>query len=114
MTLLAEQNDKFICIITKVEDFSLPHKAYSKLYFLNLNLSYSDVIRLMMSQFNKHIMKEEDERLTELLHTQEELEDEITDLEEIVVKSILKRTTKMEDESILLGNLKNWKVKLTP
>ena len=106
MTLLAEQNDKFIFIITKVEDFSLPHKAYSKLYFINLNLSYSEVIRLMMSQFNKHIMKEEDERLTELLHTQEELEDEITDLEEIVVKSILKRTTKMEDESILLGNLK--------
>ena len=85
MTLLAEQNDKFICIITKVEDFSLPHKAYSKLYFLNLNLSYSDVIRLMMSQFNKHFMKEEDERLTELLHAQEQLEDEITDLEEIVL-----------------------------
>ena len=63
MTLLAEQNDKFICIITKVEDFSLPHKPYSKLYFLNLNLSYSDVIRLMMSQFNKHFMKEEDESI---------------------------------------------------
>ena len=63
MTLLAEQNDKFICIITKVEDLSLPHKAYSKLYFLNLNFSYSDVIRLMMSQFNKHFMKEEDESI---------------------------------------------------
>ena len=60
LSLLAEQNDKFIFIITKVDDFYLPHKAYSKLYFINLNLSYSEVIRLMTSQFNKHIKKEED------------------------------------------------------
>ena len=106
MSLLAEQNDKFIFIITKVENFCLPHKAYSKIYFINLNLSYSEVIRLMMSQFNKHIKKEEDERLSELLHLKEELEEEITDLEEIVVKSILKRTSKMEQENDLLENLK--------
>ena len=109
--LAAEQNDKFIFIITKVEEFCLPHKAYSQLYFINLNLSYSEVIRLMMSQFNKHIQKEEDERLTELLNIQEELEEEITDLEEVVVKSVLKRTGTLEDETELLSNLTELEMK---
>ena len=113
ITLSAEQNDKFIFIITKVEGFSLPHRAYSQLYFINLSLSYSEVIRLMMSQFNKHIKKEEDERLTELLNLQEELEDALTDLQDVVVKSILKRTTILEDESTLLNNLKELDEKQT-
>ena len=109
--LSAEQNDKFIFIITKVGEFRLPHKAYSKLYFINLKLSYSEVIRLMMSQFNKHIQKEEDERLTELLNIQEELDDEISDLEEVVVKSVLKRTGTVVDETDLLNNLQELEVK---
>ena len=105
LSLLAEQNDKFIFIITKVEDFYLPHKAYSKLYFINLNLSYSEVIRLMTSQFNKHIKKEEDARLTELLDNEEVLEEEIGELQEIVVSHILKRKEANEDESELLEYL---------
>ena len=107
LSLQAEQNDKFIFIITKVDDFYLPHKAYSKMYFINLNLSYSEVIRLMTSQFNKHIKKEEDARLTELLDNEEMLEEEITELQEIVVSHILKRNDVNEDESELLEYLSN-------
>ena len=44
LCLLAQQHDKFIFIITKVDSYCLPHKAYSKLYFINLKLSYTEVI----------------------------------------------------------------------
>ena len=107
IALEAEQQDKFIFVIVKVDNFCLPHKAYSKLYFLNLNLSFTEVIRLMTSQFNRHMNKEEDARLTELIDTEETLEDEITDLEEQVVAEILKRTTVMTEESELLSKLKD-------
>ena len=59
LCLLAQQCDKFVFIITKVDSYCLPHRAYSKLYFINLKLSYTEVMRLMTSQFNCHIKKEE-------------------------------------------------------
>jgi predicted nucleic acid-binding Zn-ribbon protein len=51
LCLMAQQCDKFIFIITKVDSYCLPHKAYSKLYFINLKLSYVEVLHNLSIPF---------------------------------------------------------------
>ena len=105
LCLLAQQSDKFIFIITKVDSYCLPHKAYSKLYFINLKLSYTEVMRLMTSQFNCHIKKEEYGRLQELLEKDGDLEDEIAELQEKVIADTLVRHEQKDHEKTLLSDL---------
>ena len=101
LCLLAQQCDKFVFIITKVDSYCLPHRAYSKLYFINLKLSYTEVMRLMTSQFNCHIKKEEYGRLQDLLDG--DMEDEIAELKEKVVQATLVR--QKDQEPTLLSDL---------
>ena len=112
LCLMAQQCNKFIFIITKVESYCLPHKAYSKLYFINLKLSYTEVMRLMTSQFNCHIKKEEYGRLQELLELDGTLEEEIEEMQEKVVADTLIRHQQQDQEKNLLNNLSVLEMKM--
>ena len=112
LCLMAQQYDKFIFIITKVDSYCLPHKAYSKLYFINLKLSYTEVMRLMTSQFNCHTKKQEYGRLQELLEKDGVLEEEIAELQEKVIFDTLVRHKKKDQEQSLLNNLAVLEVKM--
>jgi len=79
---LALQNGKFVFFLCKTVNMSLPHSAYSRLFFLNLQLSSSEVLNLMVNLFNLSsnkdvatVLKDLEKRIKDLYQKVDDLQD---------------------------------------
>jgi predicted nuclease with TOPRIM domain len=115
ISYLAAENNKFIFFICKTEHVTLPHSAYSQMFFLNLQLSGQEVLRFTTSILNLTHHADSIGLMKNMEQSINDLEKKVCDLQNSFLKLLLSHDSDgITEEFILLAkDLEQQKQNLT-
>ena len=100
LNLKSDKYDTFLIFLTKNPNCSLPHKAYSNMFYLNFEASEAEVIVFMNSEFNRHSLQEVENTLYELYEKKDRATERIIDCKNKFFKTTSNRIQTMTEEII--------------
>ena len=108
------QEDIFLFILTKTQSCNLPHRAYSSVFYLNLDPNEEDVINLMKSELNRYSQQTLESKLINLQTIKFNIVSKISECKANFSKKTSDKVEVMTDEIIQnLVDLKRRKLDLS-